>query len=146
MGQATAHCHLAQGHQQEGDFLSPGIYHKQHGLHNKKGEPKLNTVFGRMNNRRLEICTTYLRLLFIAIPVTVVSIPVVMLPSILPFSSVNPTSSINRVFCGVHTYSAFYAASFVSSASAAKRIFQSWNFQNWHKSHLTVSASLRSAL
>jgi hypothetical protein len=60
----------------------------------------------------------------------------------LTFSSVNATSSINRGFCGVHTHSAFSTASFVSSTSAAKRIFHSWGFQNWHNSHLTVSTSL----
>jgi len=32
------------------------------------------------------------------------------------------------------------------ASSAAKRIFQSWGFQNWHNSHLPVSKSLRSVL
>jgi len=121
---------LTQGHQQEGDFLSPGIYHKQHGLHNKKSEPKLNTVFVRMNNRRLEICTTYLRLLFITIPVLVISIPVVVFPSIFTLSSVNATSSIYMVFCGVHTRSALFIAPSILRTSATKRISQSWGFQN----------------
>ena len=75
------------------------------------------------------------------IPVTVVSIPVVVFPSISTFSLVNATSSINRVFCRVHTHSAFSTASFVSSSSAAKRIFHSWGFQTWHNSQLTVSTS-----
>ena len=124
MRQATAHCHWAPGNQQEGDFLLPGIYDKEHGLHKEKVEPKLNTVFGRFNNRRLKICTTYLRLLFITIPVTVISIPVVVFPSVFTLSSFNATSSIYVVFCEVLTRSALFIAPSILPTSAAKRIFR----------------------
>jgi hypothetical protein len=67
-------------------------------------------------------------------------------PSILTFSSVNDTSTIYRVFCGVHLHSALYTAPFISSTSTAKRVFQSWGFRNWHNSHLTISTSLCSVL
>ena len=91
-------------------------------------------------------CWPYLRSSYSSIPVTVVSIPVVVFPSILAFSSVNDTSSIYRVFYGVHLHSALYTAAFISSTSTAKRVFQSWGFRNWHNSHLTVSMSLCSVL
>ncbi len=100
-----------------------------------------------MNSRRLNSCCPYLRSPYSSIPVTVVSIPVVVLSSILAFSSYNPVvSSIYIVFSGIHIHSALYTAPFISSTSTAKRVFQSWGFRNWHNSHLTVSMSLCSVL
>jgi len=104
-------------------------------------------VLWQINTARQSHCWPYLRSLSSSIPVSVVSIPVVVFPSISAFSSVLPVPSlIYIVFTGVYTNSALFAAPSIFFTSAAKRVFPSWGFQpcsqDWIiRVKLSISAS-----